>query len=279
MTGAHRLEGQVAVVTGGANGIGRATALKFASEGAAVVVADVQMAPAESVVDEIIAAGGRALAVELDARSRESNEQMAEAAVQTFGGLDVMMTAAGISHGGYSSGDIEAEVKRATRRLEVAAEPGQGFLDVELEDWQRVIDVNLTGTFLAMQAAVRQMLELGTKGRIVTIASIAAKNPDAGPTAYTVSKAGVWMLTKKSARELASAGIRVNAIGPGYIRTNMTALIEQIPEYNERLMAAIPLGHVGEPDDIAHAAMYLVTDESGYMTGEILHPAGGYFTG
>lgn len=279
MTGAHRLEGQVAVVTGGANGIGRATALKFASEGAAVVVADVQMAPAEAVVDEIIAAGGRALAVELDARSRESNEQMAEAAVQTFGGLDVMMTAAGISHGGYSSGDIEAEVKRATRRLEVAAEPGQGFLDVELEDWQRVIDVNLTGTFLAMQAAVRQMLELGTKGRIVTIASIAAKNPDAGPTAYTVSKAGVWMLTKKSARELASAGIRVNAIGPGYIRTNMTALIEQIPEYNERLMAAIPLGHVGEPDDIAHAAMYLVTDESGYMTGEILHPAGGYFTG
>ena len=279
MTGSNRLEGQVAVVTGGANGIGRATALKFASEGAAVVVADVQMAPAESVVDEIIAAGGRALAVELDARSRESNEQMAEAAVQTFGGLDVMMTAAGISHGGYSSGDIEAEVKRATRRMEVAAEPGQGFLDVELEDWQRVIDVNLTGTFLAMQAAVRQMVELGTKGRIVTIASIAAKNPDAGPTAYTVSKAGVWMLTKKSARELASAGIRVNAIGPGYIRTNMTALIEQIPEYSERLMAAIPLGHVGEPDDIANAAMYLVTDDSGYMTGEILHPAGGYFTG
>ena len=279
MTGSNRLEGQVAVVTGGANGIGRATALKFASEGAAVVVADVQMAPAESVVDEIIAAGGRALAVELDARSRESNEQMAEAAVQTFGGLDVMMTAAGISHGGYSSGDIEAEVKRATRRMEVAAEPGQGFLDVELEDWQRVIDVNLTGTFLAMQAAVRQMVELGTKGRIVTIASIAAKNPDAGPTAYTVSKASVWMLTKKSARELASAGIRVNAIGPGYIRTNMTALLEQLPEYSERLLAAIPLGHVGEPDDIANAAMYLVTDDSGYMTGEILHPAGGYFTG
>ncbi len=273
------LEGQVAVVTGGANGIGRASALRFAAEGAAVVVADLQQSAAESVVDEIVAAGGRAVACSLEAGSREQNEEMADLAMSSFGRLDVLLTAAGISHGHYSSGDLEAEVKRATRRMEVAEQPGQAFLDIELDDWQRVIDVNVTGTFLAMQAAVRRMVETDTRGRIITIASIAAKNPDAGPTAYTVSKAGVWMLTKKAARELASAGIRVNAIGPGYIRTNMTALIHQIPEVEDRLMGQVPMGRVGEPSDIAAAALWLASDESAYMTGEILHPAGGYFTG
>ena len=277
---AGRLEGKVAVVTGGGNGIGRASALRFAEEGAAVVVADMLEAPGAETVAQVTAAGGRATFIRVEASNRDDNHAMAELALTMYGGLDVLLTAAGISHGEYRSGDLENELKRVTEGLELADKPGRAFVELELDNWQRVLDVNLTGTLIAMQACASRMLDAGTKGSIITIASIAAKNPDAGPIAYTVSKAGVWMLTKKSARELGPAGIRVNAIGPGFIATNMTQVLSMLPEERQaNLFGNIALGRVGQPREVADMALFLASDEASYVTGTIMHPDGGYFTG
>lgn len=273
------LEDQVAVVTGGANGIGRACAVRFAEEGADIVVADLLPEPASETLRAVEATGRRAVFHQLDASSKEQNEAMADLAMTEYGRIDVLLTAAGISHGSYHSGDLDRDLKRAAEQLDYLDQPALAFCDIELEDWNRVLEVNLTGTFLALQAVARRMIEQGTRGRIITIASIAAKHPDAGPVAYTASKAGVWMLTKKAARELAPAGIRVNSIGPGFIATNMTALIDLFEDRRTQLMAAIPMGRVGQPREIADAALFLAGDGSSYMTGQILHPDGGFFTG
>jgi NAD(P)-dependent dehydrogenase (short-subunit alcohol dehydrogenase family) len=274
-----RLADSVAVITGAGNGIGRATALRFAGEGAAVVCADAQLVAAEATVSAIVEAGGRAVAFSGDAASRVNNHEMAGLAMSTFGRLDVLVTAAGISHANYRSGDLENEQKNLASNIELAETPWRVFTEFDLESWQRVIDVNLTGTFLAMQACCAHMIDSGRGGKVVTIASIAAKDPDAGPLPYTVSKAGVWMLTKKSARQLAGAGIRVNAIGPGFIETNMTAMISMLPpEMAQGFMSKIPMQRVGQPDEIAKVALFLASDDSSYMTGEILHPDGGWYT-
>jgi NAD(P)-dependent dehydrogenase (short-subunit alcohol dehydrogenase family) len=280
-----RFEGKVAVVTGGGNGIGRACCERFASEGAAVVVADVQREKGDATVAAIGDAGGRAVACTLDASSRDGNEAMAQLAIDSFGRIDVLVTAAGISHGEYNSGDLEPDLKMAMRGIEHTEDPEWVFLNEDVENWQRVIDVNLTGTLFAMQACASRMVTQerdarGQRGAIVTIASIAAKDPDAGPLAYTVSKAGVWMLTKKSARQLALAGVRVNAIGPGFISTNMTALIDLLPDEERANMvnAKIPLQRRGDPSEIASVAAFLASSDASYMTGEILHPDGGWFT-
>ena len=276
---AGRLSGRVAVVTGGGNGIGRASALRLAADGAKVVVADVQEAPAAETVRLVESAGGDAIAIRLDAVNRMDNEAMAQLAVTTWGRLDILLTAAGISHANYSSGDIEADVKMIGANVANLETPWRTFIDLDVESWQRVLDVNLTGTLLAMQACAEKMVDAGNGGAIITIASIAAKNPDAGPLAYTVSKAGVWMLTKKAARELAAANIRVNAIGPGYIATNMTQLIEFLPDDRRADLALrIPLGRVGRPEEVASVVSFLASDDASYMTGTILHPDGGYFT-
>jgi NAD(P)-dependent dehydrogenase (short-subunit alcohol dehydrogenase family) len=274
-----RLDGKVCVVTGGGNGIGRACALRFADEGGAVVVADLLDDNGEAVVDEISAAGGRAAFVHLDAASAADNETVAATAESTYGGIDVLVTAAGISHAAYRSGDLEADAKLYLRRLEYEERPGWDLVEADIDEVRRVIDVNLIGTLLAIQACSQRMLTAGTNGSIITIGSIASKVPDAGPFAYVLSKSAVWMLTKKAARMLAPAGIRVNSIGPGFIETNMTAVIELAPEETrQQLISAIPLGRKGTPADIANAALFLATDESSYFTGEMLHPDGGFFT-
>jgi NAD(P)-dependent dehydrogenase (short-subunit alcohol dehydrogenase family) len=274
-----RLDGKVCVVTGGGNGIGRACALRFAEEGGAVVVADLLDDNGRAVADEISAAGGQATFVHLDAASAADNETVAAAAEAAYGGLDVLVTAAGISHAGYRSGDLEADAKLYLRRLEYDQRPGWDLVEADIDEVRRVIDVNLIGTLMAMQACAQRMLAAGTKGSIVTIGSIASKVPDAGPFAYVLSKSAVWMLTKKAARMLAPAGIRVNSIGPGFIETNMTAVIDLAPEeLRQQLIDAIPLGRKGTPVDIANAALFLATDESSYFTGEMLHPDGGFFT-
>lgn len=276
---ARRLEGRVAVVTGGGNGIGRASCIRLAADGASVVVADVQEAQAAETVRLIAAAGGKAVSIRLDATNRLDNEAMAQLALSTYGRLDILLTAAGISHANYNSGDIEADVKMVAANLANVETPWRTFIDLDVESWQRVIDVNLTGTLLAMQACADKMVDCGNGGSIVTIASVAAKHPDAGPIAYTVSKAGVWMLTKKAARELAAAHIRVNAIGPGYIATNMTQLLDHMPEDRRSdLQTRIPMGRVGRPDEVASVVSFLASDDASYMTGTILHPDGGYFT-
>lgn len=274
-----RLHEQVAVITGAGNGIGRATALRFANEGASVLCADAQLEAAKATAAAIVDAGGKAVAFSGDAASRVDNYDMAALAIESFGKIDVLMTAAGISHANYQSGDLDNDLKNMASNLEKAETPWRMFLEFDLESWQRVIDVNLTGTLLAMQACCAHMVESGRGGRVITIASIAAKDPDAGPLPYTVSKAGVWMLTKKSARQLAAANIRVNAIGPGFIETNMTALLKTLPpEQAQNYLGKIPMQRVGQPDEIAKVAVFLASDDSSYMTGEILHPDGGWYT-
>lgn len=279
-TAPGRLAGKVAVVTGGGNGIGAATCRRFAEHGARIVVADVQADRAAQTAAAIADAGGEAVSIRVDVTSRDDNEAMAALAVDTWGGIDVVLTAAGISHGGYVSGDLEADIKMLTGRIPYIERPGWDFVEADLDEWDLVHAVNLKGTLMGMQACTARMLEAGTGGSIVTIASVAAKHPDAGPLAYTTSKAGVWMLTKKAARMLGPAGIRVNAIGPGFIETHMTAVFELIPEEERRARFedTIPLRRKGRPDEIADAALYLASDESSYVTGTIIHPDGGYYT-
>ncbi|MCU0275093.1 MAG: SDR family oxidoreductase [Acidimicrobiales bacterium] len=273
-----RLEGRVAVVTGGGNGIGRACAVRFAEEGADVLVADVQLAAAEAVADAVRALGRRAGAVAVDVTSPDDNAAMAAAALEQLGGIDVVVTAAGISHVGYSSGDMDPELKLAMKAMDGREHPERQLLDLDLDDWHTVLAVNLTGTMLSVNACANVMAEQGRTGSIITIGSIASKHPDAGTVSYTVSKAGVWAFTKKAARVLAPLGIRVNSIGPGFIETHMTAILRMSDEISSQFMAGIPLGRYGQPIDIANCALFLASDESSYFTGEILHPDGGFYT-
>ena len=274
-----RLEGKVAVVTGGANGIGRACCERFAEEGADIVIGDVLDEPAAATVAAVDAHGRRAVYVPTDATDPDANEALVQRAVDDLGGIDVLVTAAGISHAGYRSGDTDATRQRIVDDMAgMLTDPARAFADSVIADWHQVLDVNLTGTYLAMRAAARRLVDQGRGGAIVTLASIAAKLPEAGPVSYCVSKAGVWMLTKHAARSLAPAGIRVNAIGPGFIDTNMTAIIGELPEVRDQFLATVPLGRMGTPQEVAAAALFLASDESSYFTGEILHPAGGIYT-
>lgn len=277
---AGRLEGKTAVITGGSNGIGRACADRFAVEGANVLIADLERAPGQAAADAITAAGGAARFVELEAASQESNEAMVAAAVEHFGTIDVVVTAAGVTSGDYQSGDIEGGLKRMAQAAERSAiNPAASLIDLDLDDWRRVLDVNLTGTLLAIQATASVMLAQEKPGAIATIASVAARDPLWGSPSYPVSKAGVWMLTKSAARTLAPLGIRVNSIGPGFIDTNMTAAFDQVDEVRDVILANTPMGRRGTPAEIANVALFLVSDEASYVTGELIHPDGGWFTG
>ena len=271
-----RLDGKVALVTGGANGIGLACARRFAEEGASVVIADLLDDPGESAAVDLRSEGHPAIFVHLDATSPTDNDAAVVAAVADFGSLDLLVTAAGISFAGYTSGDHS----RDREMVELGASVGlaTAFLHLPTEQWQPVLDVNLTGTLLAVQAAGRQMVAQGSGGSIVTIASIAALAPEVGTLAYSVSKAGVWMLTKMAAMSLASEGIRVNAIGPGYIETNMTAIIKTLPDRPDQLLEQVPMRRFGQPREIADVALFLASDEASYVTGELLLADGGFYT-
>ncbi|MEM9566152.1 MAG: SDR family NAD(P)-dependent oxidoreductase [Actinomycetota bacterium] len=274
-----RLQDKTAVITGGSNGIGRACAHRFSREGANIVVADLLVDEGRAAAAAIEGDGGRATFVELEAADPESNRAMVDAAVDAFGSVDVLVTAAGISHGGYLSGDAEADRKRYAQAAERAEIPAASLTELDIDDWRRVLDVNLTGTLLAVQAAARTMIDHERTGSIVTIASIAAVDPLWGAPSYPVSKAGVWMLTKNAARTLAPLGIRVNSIGPGFIETNMTAVMSEVEEINGVVMGGTPLGRKGTPDEVANVALFLASDEASFVTGELIHPDGGWFTG
>ena len=271
-----RLEGKVAVVTGGGNGIGRACCIRFAAEGAAVLAADVLADAAAETAALIEKDGGRAVHLRADATSPAENAAMVRRAVDDLGGIDVLVTAAGVSHAAYRSGDVDVERQLLAGAAQMS--PVEQFLATPLEPFQKVLDVNLNGTLLAVQAAARAMVAAGTRGSIITVASIAAKYPEAAPAAYSISKAGVWMLTKHAARLLAPAGIRVNAVGPGYIDTNMTAVMREIPGVDQLVLSQVPMGRFGRPDEVAAAALFLASDDASYVTGEILHPDGGFYT-
>lgn len=272
---AGRLDGRVAVVTGGANGIGRACCVRFAEEGADVAVADI-LDTAETIA--LVKERGReALSCHLDATSRADNEAMAQSAKERFGRIDVLVTAAGVLHADYVSGDLERDRRMIEEAVSTIGQPGAGITALDPAQWQKILDINLTGTMLAVKAVVPTMIDQKS-GSIVTIASIAAKRPEAGPIAYSVSKAGVWMLTKQLARDLGASGVRVNAIGPGFIETNMTRAALDLDVVKQMLLMQVPMGRTGMPEEIANTALFLASDESSYFTGEILHPDGGFYT-
>ena len=266
-----RLEDRVAVVTGGASGIGRASALRFAEEGAHVVVADLNPERGAETVGAVKALGRKAAFVRTDTSSAADCEALASAAVAAMGRVDILLAAAGISHALYVSGEASESVQGTRDASHLINKP--------VEYWEKVLSVNLSGVMLTNRAVARLMVENGWKGSIINIASGAAKIPIVGAADYCVSKAGVWMLTKVLALELAGYGIRVNAIGPGFIETPMTASMRADEERVRRLISGTPLGRLGTPEDIANAALFLASDESSFFTGEILFPDGGLFTG
>lgn len=266
---AGRLDGRVALITGGGSGIGRACALRFAAEGALICAADISLEGAAETVRQVEAAGGTALALQVDTSDEAANETMVARCVAAFGAVDVLVAAAGVSGLG---------LLMPNRAAGASASPPLSILDVSLDGFRRVIDINFYGVLYSDLAVARWMVANNRGGSIINLASIMAKVP--GPTgAYSVSKAAVWMLTKVLGRELAPRGIRVNAIGPGYIETPMTAPIWSDEARSRAILAQIPMGRVGRPEEIANTALFLASDESSYFTGELLHPAGGWFVG
>ena len=271
--GANRFEGKVAVVTGGASGMGRESSIRLAREGAAVVVAGL---PDDTRGGETVALiedeGGRATYVGVDVTRESECDAMAQAAVDAYGRLDLCIAAAGISHAGYISGEItEGEPLIGGAHRYVIHKP--------VEYWEKVIAVNLTGVMLTNRAVSRRMIAQGNGGAIVNISSGAAKAPIRGMADYCVSKAGVWMLTRCIALELAPHGIRVNTVAPGLIDTPMTLAVTTDEERKQRRIESIPLNRLGQPADIAESALFLLSDHSSYITGQILHPDGGVFVG
>lgn len=243
------LLGKVALVTGGAQGIGRAVALMLAKNGADVAISDINLEMALATAGEIEKLGRRALAVEANVARFEDGQRMARETVESLGTIDILINNAGI-----------ARDKLLLRMSE--------------EDWDAVLDVNLKGAFNCTKAVVRAMSKQ-RGGRIVNIASVVGLMGNAGQANYAASKAGLIGFTKTVAREFGSRGINVNAVAPGYIDTPMTqALPEKAKEELKRL---IPMDRLGTPEDVAKAVFYLVTSASDYVTGQVLQVNGGLY--
>jgi len=249
---AGRVDGKVALVTGGASGIGRATALTFAREGAKLVIADTNDEGGQQTVHMITEQGGEAIFIQVDVTSASAVEALISKTVETYGRLDCAHNNAGIASG----------VRALTA-------------DYPEERWHQVIAVNLTGVWLCMKYEMVQMLHHGG-GAIVNTASIAGLVGGAGGAAYTASKHGVVGLTKTAALEYAQQGIRVNCVCPGYIQTPMTAQGMSDPEQMARIIAREPLGRVGAPEEVAETVVWLCSDAASFVTGHTMTVDGGY---
>ena len=264
------LSDKVAVITGGISGLGRASALRYAAEGARVVVADINAERGANAAAEMSAGGASIEFIQVDVTSEQSQQALFDDVVSRYGQVDTVLAAAGVSSSGYISGEVS----------EVEADPEERmFHNRMLEDWERVMAVNVTGVMLTNQMAIRHMLAKGNAGSIVNIASIAGRRPLPGASDYCVSKAAVIMLTQTVATEYSTSNIRVNAIGPGFIETPMTANIRQSPEWMETVMQMTPMQRMGQANEIASTALFLASDESSYFTGQTLFPNGGMYTG
>ncbi|TDH37801.1 SDR family oxidoreductase [Pseudohoeflea suaedae] len=248
-----RLDGETAIVTGGAKGIGLAIARRLAEEGAKVVIADVDVEAGKQ-AERDLAAVGTVEFVEADVSERLDVHNLITAAVDNHGPLGILVNNAGIVH--------QAD-----------------FLEIEEEDFDRVIWVNLKSAFLCGQAAARQMvkqLEDGVKpGRIINMSSINDTVALPNQVPYSVSKGAVKQLTRVMALALAPHGIRVNAIGPGSIMTDMLAAVNNDPDAKNRILSRTPIGRVGEASEIASVAAFLASDDSSYMTGQVVYVDGG----
>lgn len=260
------LTGRVAVVTGGASGIGRATAVRFAEEGADVVIGDV--APGDETVRLVEKAGGRAVYRCTDTTSEADCDALVDAAVAEFGRIDV----------GVASAGIATAAGRSNVQTRAAGADATHVVNLAVDDFRRVLDVNVLGVLHTDRALARRLLAQGDGGAIVNIASSAAKIPLAGGAPYCVSKAGVWMLTKVLGLELAGTGIRVNAVGPGYTATPMVAGLADDEAALGMAMSITPMNRLGTPAEVAAACLFLASDEASFFTGQMLHPAGGQFT-
>jgi NAD(P)-dependent dehydrogenase (short-subunit alcohol dehydrogenase family) len=259
---AGRLADKAALITGGGSGIGRACAVRFAAEGANVCVADLDLAAATETAARVQAQGRKAVAVQVDTTDEAANDAMVRRCVEGLGTVDVLVAAAGI----------------AGTRQPAPGEPYPTILNLPTERFRAVVDVNLYGVLFSDRAVARYMVEHRVRGSLVNLGSIMSKMPSPG-AAYSVSKAGVWMLTKALAQELAPHGIRVNAIGPGFIETPMTAPLRADERRSRWAMAMTPMGRYGTPEEVANTALFLASDEASFFTGEILHPSGGVFLG
>lgn len=242
------LEGKRAIVTGGGNGIGRASALRLAGEGAAVAVADRDEAAAAATVAAIAQAGGRGLAVPVDVTRRAEVEALVERVRAAWGGVDILLNNAG--------GSLTSH-----------------FLDLEEDEWDRVVDLNLKAAYLCSRPVARLMVEQRA-GRIVNVTSNYGVTGSGVRAHYSAAKAGIIGLTKAMALELAPYGITVNAVGPGPTGTERVRG-HYTPEAWAERGRGIPLGRCGEPEDIADAVLFLASDRARYITGQTLHVNGG----
>jgi 3-oxoacyl-[acyl-carrier protein] reductase len=250
-----RIEGKSALITGASRGIGRAIALRFAREGCDIAINYVaeagrdNAAEAAGVAREIEALGQRAVCLEADVTDAEAVQTMVEQAVAALGKLDILVNNAGITR------------DRTLRKLSP-------------DDWEAVLRVNLTGAFNCCQAVLPHMLQRGS-GRIVSMASVVGQAGNFGQSNYAASKAGLIGFSKSLAREVARKGLTVNCVAPGFIDTEMTRAIPE--DVKTQILAQIPLGKMGLPEDVANAALFLASDEASYITGHVISLNGGMY--
>ncbi len=249
-----KLAGKVAIVTGAARGIGLACARRLAAEGARVVISDVDEDEGTAAASELEMSGQDCRFIGCDVGERLDVRNLVAQTVEAYGSIDILVSNAAIIVGG-------------------------DFLEISEEDFERVLKVNLKGVFLMGQAVARQMVEQieagGVPGSIINMSSVQAVFAIADQVPYTVSKGGVNQLTKAMALSLARYGIRVNAIGPGSINTEMLKNVMTNDEARRRIMSRTPLGRLGEPDEIAAIAAFLASEDAGYVTGQTIYADGG----
>ncbi|MHB8155340.1 MAG: 3-oxoacyl-[acyl-carrier-protein] reductase [Candidatus Omnitrophota bacterium] len=242
-----RLEGKVALITGGARGIGQAIAMTFAKEGADIVVADVNLEIAQKTALDIEGLGRKAMALAMDVTNYDLVEEGINKILDKMGKVDILVNNAGITKDNL-------------------------ILRMSQADWDAVINVNLKGTFNCIKAVSRPMIKQRS-GRIISIASIIGLIGNPGQANYAASKAGIIALTKTVAKELASRNINANAVAPGFIQTEMTAKLSE--EIKKKMLEAIPLGKLGTPEDVAQVCLFLASPESSYITGQTITIDGG----
>ena len=254
---ARRLEGKVAIVTGGASGIGRATGLLFGEHGASVVVADLSQEAADKTAVEIAATGAQSVGMALDVTSADSVKSVVAQTLDRYGSISILVNSAGLNP-----------------RMPAVADKDEEAV------WDAVIDVNLKGTYLACRHAAEAMVASGG-GSIINLSSIMGLVGYTGRTGsgfspYNPSKGGVLLLTKNLAVDLAPQGVRVNCINPGFVETPFTAALTSDPEQNAALIDLHPIGRLAQPEEIANCALFLASDESSFVTGAPLIVDGGY---